>query len=321
MDPKEVYFWTGGVLKSLRKSVEKLEFTEIIPAILSNRFEPGARHSVAVLGNQQLPVISKDSDESITVKGSHYFYLPVSHVVEKQMALEFNDKVYCLAPCVRLLMQGENTSGKHLYTFFQFEIEWLTKDITEVFDLGEEILSTSASFILKFTPEAYINERANKAIHSLLKRPYPKITFKEALKSIGVNPERLQDLSSDEDTLLSEKFDRPFWIYDYPEGIRDSLYHKNSKGNYDTYDLMLPFGYGELATGGIRPESGQEIIRQSKSLGKELHLGYAEWKDRTNVQSAGFGIGFERFLKFCSGSNNILGLRQFHDHGPNILIE
>jgi asparaginyl-tRNA synthetase len=56
-------------------------------------------------------------------------------------------------------------------------------------------------------------------------------------------------------------------------------------------------------------------------LGKEYNEYYAKWKDGAKVQTGGFGIGFERLLKFCLGVENILDVRFPHDSGPNCNIE
>lgn len=319
----EVYSLTSYLLKAIRDTLFTYNFSEITPSILSSRFEPGANHSIAVMGNKSLPnikwVTEKDPNTRVILEGYDAYYLPVSHVVEKQMALEFLDRVYCFAPCLRLLMDGENKSGKHLSNFFQVEIEWRNTDINEVFSLGEEILSSIAENLLKVLPVDFIKETKN--LKSLTLRPYGKITFQEALEMVNAVSDNPKDLTSEQDAQISNKFDRPFWVYDYPPGIRDSLYKRNERGLYDTYDLMLPFGYGELSTGGVRPESYEEIIRQSQSLSKEISSDYAEWKKNSNVQSSGFGIGFERLLKFCFNSQSILDVRQYHDSGPNSKIK
>ncbi len=238
------------------------------------------------------------------------------------MALEYLEKVYCLAPCLRLLMDGEESTGKHLFSFFQFEIEWKTDSISEVFKVGEALLKNTATEILNNIDNGKVdvNEVSLRNINSLIDGNYSKITYSEALEMLGKDPSSKVDLTPEEDAELTEKFDKPFWIYDYPEGVRDSIYHKNSSGTYDTYDLMLPFGYGELTTGGIRPKTSSDIIAQSKALGTEINLSYAKWKDKSKIQTAGFGIGLERFFKFVSGSPSIMDFIQYHDNGPNSIL-
>jgi asparaginyl-tRNA synthetase len=317
---KQTYQLTNSVLTAMRKIIQEMGFAEMIPSIMTSRYEPGARHSLAVMGHQQSPDIMF-SEQQIEVKGWKHYYLPVSHVVEKQMALEYVEKVYCLAPCIRLLVGNEHLSNRHLYNFFQFEIEWRTESMESVFETGESFLKKVGLLLKDLTESNELHDQAKRNISSLISGEYPKITFSEASKRIGRNKNSTQDFTAEDDIILTNQFDTPFWIYDYPEGVRDSIYHKNDRSNYDTYDLMLPFGYGELSTGGIRCKNSCDIIEQSKKLGKSYNPAYAEWKERTRIQTAGFGIGLERFLKFISGMENILEFVQYHDDGPNSMID
>jgi asparaginyl-tRNA synthetase len=323
----DTYNWTSIILQALRKSVTTKGFNEIIPALLSKNYEPGARHSIAILGNKEVPQICKVSaisgEQQLKVIGKESYFLPVSHVVEKQMSLQYMNKVYCLAPCLRLIMEGEEYSGKHLYNFFQFEIEWRTESMQQVFDLGEQIIKDAAADIyniMETTDDSYFNNISRKNLQALMKSNYPRITFKKALQMLGKPMNFKGDLSQEDDYRLSMMFDRPFWIYDYPDGVRDSIYHQNEHGYFDTYDLMLPFGYGELTTGGIRAKDEQEITEQSAKLGQNYNPDYLQWKKNSKVQSAGFGIGLERILRFMSEADSILDFIQFHDKGPNNYI-
>ena len=56
-------------------------------------------------------------------------------------------------------------------------------------------------------------------------------------------------------------------------------------------------------------------------LGIAVHPGYAEWKERTRIQSGGFGIGLERLVRFCCAARSVLDVRRRHDSGPNAGIE
>ncbi|HCR1860696.1 hypothetical protein LQZ39_23375 [Enterobacter cloacae complex sp. RIVM_C039474] len=313
---QDTYQWTGKILNGLRKAAYENNFQEILPSILSTSFEPGARHSFAVLGDKDLPKILSEEVANVIVQGKEKYYLPVSHVVEKQMSLEFLEKVYCLAPCLRLVMDGEENSGKHLYNFFQFEIEWRTSSMSDVFEQGERILTSLAKTILE-DDDLNITDTGLRNIQALAKTGYKTITFAEGHRLIGNSSDLKRDFTPEEDEKLTKLFDIPFWIYDYPDGVRDSIYHQNEKGSYDTYDLMLPFGYGELTTGGIRPKSGKEILEQSRKLGKAYSSTYAEWKERSQIQTAGFGIGLERIIRYMSGCESILDVVQYHDLGPN----
>jgi asparaginyl-tRNA synthetase len=262
----------------------------------------------------------------VRVSGREYYYLPVSHAVEKQLSLEHAERVYCLAPCVRLLMEGEDRSGRHLYTFFQFEIEWRTEDVDEVHSLIESILALFARELLaRVLGTALVDEATRRRIEAFAETPYERIRFGEArarVKDVGgeVNPHGAADLTHAEERALSEAASAPLWLTEYPEGVRDSLYRRRGNGTFATYDLILPGGHGELATGGLRPDSGEDVVAQARALGAPPNEFYAEWKARTGVQTGGLGFGVERLVRYCAGVPSVLDLRPAHDHGPNARI-
>lgn len=324
------YFWNSRILSSLRKALDFEEFDEILPAILSERYEPGARHSIAVLDDRSRPSISIKTDRvgasRVSVEGERHYYLPVSHCVEKQLSLEYLSRVYCIAPCVRLLMEGEEYSGRHLYTFFQAEIEWRTESVSEVYTTTEAILRKMAEDLLaKLSGHGRIDPAAFQRLAGLARVPYPQIRFSDARALVSevagtVNPHADGDLTHAEEFALSNHFETPFWLTDYPDGVRDSLYRQSQDGTFLTYDLVLPGGYGELATGGLRPDQPQSIIEQATKLGETPHHFYADWKARTRMQTGGIGIGVERLVRYCAGVESVLDLLVAHDQGPNASI-
>lgn len=327
----EAYFWSAKVLASLRHALERHDFDEILPAILSERYEPGARHSIAILGDQARPTISEKrstdgAGKTVSVTGSQFYFLPVSHCVEKQLALEHMERVYCIAPCVRLLMEGEDISGRHLCTFFQAEIEWRTEDVENVYATTESILSTLAESLLSVLQTAgALTQAAEARISSFRSTPYARIAFadaRERVKTTGgmVNPHAAGDLTYAEEQALSHSEDAPLWLTDYPDGVRDSLYRQRPDGTLATYDLILPGGFGEVATGGLRPDSVDAIEAQAHKLGETPHPYYGNWKRRTDVQTGGLGFGVERLVRYCAGADSVLDLRYAHDQGPNAAI-
>jgi asparaginyl-tRNA synthetase len=227
-------------------------------------------------------------------------------------------------------MEGEGSSERHLISFFQIEIELRTESVEDVFEVAENLLAGFSNKVLHDTAAAALcTSVSRERLASLQKVPYPRLRFEEAMqkarelmpsKNLLINPHNSNDLTYEEEEALGAAYVTPYWIYSYPEGVRDSIYRRNLAGYYDTYDLMLPGKFGELSTGGLRPESYAEIKRQSALLGTEFNARYAEWKDRSGVQSGGFGIGLERLIRFASGGNSILEFRSYHDTGPNASI-
>ncbi len=324
------YMWSAAVLTSLRLSLDEHGFIEILPAILSERYEPGARHTVAVLGNRELPTVTStqtpNGEKVAVVSGASHYYLPVSHCVEKQLALEFTERVYCVVPCVRLLMEGEDISGRHLCTFFQVEIELRTESVDEVLVNAEAVLSRFANLLLaRLDSSDLLSDNARERIDALAHVPYQRLRFADARRQVAgtggdANPHAAGDLTRAEEQLLVDAASEPFWLVEYPEDARDSLYRRGPLGTFSTYDLMLPFGVGELSTGGLRPDSADDIRAQAAKFSDCPHPFYADWKARTGVQTGGLGFGLERLIRYCSGVSSVLDLRLAHDQGPNASI-
>jgi len=330
MKQSDVYAWTGDVLAALRGALDAQEFVEILPAILSSRFEPGARHTVAVMGDRALPRVTNGGGatrDQVTVVGRESYYLPVSHCVEKQLALEHVMKVYCMAPCVRLLMDGEDRTGRHLYSFFQTEIEWRTESEDEVYTVIESLLGDFAARLLERVGRTdRCDDDTRARISTLAMGPFERIPFDAARRLVSrsggsLNPHSAGDMTHAEERALSESHQAPFWITEYPDGVRDSLYRRTPSGKFATYDLILPGGHGELATGGLRPDSADDIRRQAQKFSDSPHEYYPSWKARTKLQTGGLGFGLERLIRYCAGASSILDIRFAHDHGPNATIE
>ena len=266
---------------------------------------------------------SSNHETHVTVREDNTYYLPLSHNFEKQQAVEFLTPNYSIVPCVRPLEEHEWASRKHLFTFYEVEIELQTEDQAEVWSLTEKLLldvaaALDAAVKLGVLPD---NEVGTSNRRSVRQGKFPVITFAEALERVGAAKDRVTDLTPAEDTLLCRQFETPFWIHDYPQPVRSTVFHENAFGRYESFDLMLPFGYGELATGGVRPKSGEQILRQSLEVIKEspstFTSGHADWKASRQVQSSGLGIGLERLIRFMSGSASVLDFIQPHDRGPN----
>ncbi|MFZ6746192.1 amino acid--tRNA ligase-related protein [Undibacterium sp. JH2W] len=319
------YQWTAKSLKSIRESMIEARVHELLPTILSEEIEAGGLHSVAILADtkRMRRPTATNQETNVTVREDNTYYLPMSHNFEKQQAVEFLTPNYSIVPCVRPLEVHEWHSNKHLFSFYEVEIEMRSEKQEDAWKIAEKLLADVASSLEAAVKRGELPDHENGARNrnSVLKGKFPAISFAEALEKVGAAKDRVTDLTPEEDTLLCRQFETPFWIHDYPRPVRSTVFHENDFGRYESFDLMLPYGYGELATGGVRPKTGEQILRQSLDVIKEpastLTRGHAEWKSSRQIQSTGFGIGLERLIRFMSGTNTILDIIQPHDRGPN----
>jgi len=72
-------------------------------------------------------------------------------------------------------------------------------------------------------------------------------------------------------------------------------------------DLLLPEGYGEIASGGEREYTVEGVVCQMKRSGEDpRHYGwYMEMLKEGIPPSAGFGVGVERLTRYICGAPHI----------------
>ncbi len=236
----ELYRNTNAVMQAARSFLLNHGFTELMPSLLSPYQEPGAKHSVAVMGKNSLPLIEEINDASgnqVSVTGEHHFFLPVSMVVEKQLALEYSEKVFCFAPCIRLFDEFSIGSKKHLITFTQLEVEIRDANLTLVQATIQELLNAVGNEIEMLN----LLDIDNTRVASLKAQPFPMLTFQEAIDQVRTDHEHgtKKDLSAEEESSLSRGFETPFFVYRYPVGVRDSIFHENEPELRSSQELWV----------------------------------------------------------------------------------
>lgn len=176
------------------------------------------------------------------------------------------------------------------------------------------------------TPELIELNAPRNYLESILNIQFHRIDYYEALAWLrqwtGKEYAFGDDLEIAEERLLLSHFRRPVFVTHFP-AVRKFFNMKrvvaDSQVTY-TVDLLLP-NLGETIGGGVREEGGKIIRRQFDELMasrlRTLNKGAADpgapfqeyfnlFKQEPPLLRAGFGIGFERFIGFLLGSNDIL---------------
>ena len=108
------------------------------------------------------------------------------------------------------------------------------------------------------------------------------------------------DFGAPDEAYISEQFDRPVFILNYPTSIKP-FYMKKNPDNPKEYlcaDVLAPEGYGEII-GGSERESDYETLRaqiKEAGLNEKDYEWYLDLRKYGSVPHSGFGIGFERYL-------------------------
>lgn len=211
-------------------------------------------------------------------------------------ALAFN-KVYCFGPTFRA---EKSKTRRHLMEFWMVEPEMAFATLEDIIYLAQNMISYLISKVLEDNLyELLILERDISKLENI-KPPFYRITYKEAvelLNSKGINFEFGQDFGAPEETVISESFDKPVIITNYPKSIKP-FYMKldDSKEFVLNMDILAPEGYGEIVGGSQREDDYETLLKrmQEENIPIKDYQWYLDLRKYGTVKHAGFGLGIER---------------------------
>jgi asparaginyl-tRNA synthetase len=218
-------------------------------------------------------------------------------------------KVYCFGPTFRA---EKSKTRRHLTEFWMIEPEVAYLELDGLIDLAEDFVTYIVARVLeKRKDELEILERDTTMLENI-KKPFPRISYDEAigiLQKAGKEVEWGEDFGGDEETVLSEHFDKPVFIHRYPAKCK-AFYMKTDRVNEKLslcVDMIGPEGYGELIGGGQREDDLEMLINRIKehNLPQEHFEWYLDIRRYGTFPHAGFGLGIERTLSWICGIHHV----------------
>ena len=243
--------------------------------------------------------------------------LTVSGQLEAETyALAFN-KVYTFGPTFR----AENSNTKtHMSEFWMIEPEMAFCDLTELMNTEEEMLKYVINYCLEKGKDElefldkFVENGLIQKLTKITKSKFTRITHKEVIKILKdadvkweFKPEYGEDIAKEHEKYITEYFDGPVFITDWPKDIK-AFYMKQNDDNETVaaVDLEVP-EVGELMGGSQREENYDKLIKRMKELKmdcKELDW-YVNLRKYGTCVHSGFGVGFERLVMYLTGIENI----------------
>lgn len=226
-------------------------------------------------------------------------------------------KIYTFGPTMRT----ENSNTKtHANEFWMIEPEIAFCDMNGIMDIEEEMLKFIIKYVMERCPleidffdkfvEKGLKDKLNKVLNSKFVRitHHDAITLlKEAKVDFEFKPEYGEDIAKEHEKYITEHFNGPVFITDWPKDIK-AFYMKLNDDNKTVaaVDLEVP-GSGELIGGSQREDDYDKLINRMKEM--NIPLENLDWY--TNLRRfggcyhAGFGLGFERLIMYLTGIENI----------------
>ncbi|NXK55337.1 SYNM protein, partial [Chauna torquata] len=259
---------------------------------------------------------------------NHFFNVPAFLTVSGQLHLEVMagafTHVFTFGPTFR----AENSqSRRHLAEFYMVEAELsFTESLQDIMQVMEDLFKTATSTVFSKCPRdvelfhKYVAP-AQKVTNTFF-FPSCRISYNEAVEilkqasqTFTFKPEWGCDLQTEhEKYLVKHCGEVPVFVINYPYNLKPFYMRDNEDGPQRTVaavDLLVP-GIGELCGGSLREERlpflESRLQRYHKCAANvivSLNYRYLDLRKFGSVPHGGFGMGFERYLQYILGVDNI----------------
>lgn len=243
--------------------------------------------------------------------------LTVSGQLEGETYAMAYKKIYTFGPTFR----AENSNTKtHASEFRMIEPEIAFCDLNKDMDIMEEMLKYVVKYVLDNCPseinffDKFVEPGLINKLTKLVNSKFVRIDHKDVIKILKeakvkweFEPEYGEDIAKEHEKYITEYFDGPVFIKNWPKDIK-AFYMKQNDDNETVaaVDLEVP-GAGELIGGSQREEDYTKLKKRMQELGMEEEgmEWYLNLRKFGGCYHSGFGMGFERLLIYLTGVENI----------------
>ncbi len=226
--------------------------------------------------------------------------------------------VWTISPSFRA---ERSRTVRHLAEFLHLEAELPWIEMEDLLKIQQELLfSTMRKILLERSQDLkFLN--IDPVRLSQLKKPFERMKYDNAIELLRSKEIRVQegdtvrpiewgdDLNIDSERAITHNKTNPVFIVGYPLQVKP-FYVKEDPENPNvalSTDLLLPHGFGEVSSGGMR-EDNIELIEE-RIKGEGLDLSTYSWnldlRKYGSVPHGGFGIGIERLIRWVINSSDI----------------
>lgn len=255
--------------------------------------------------------------------------LTVSGQLEGEIFATAISQIYTFGPTFRA--ENSNTS-RHLSEFWMIEPEMAFYDLNDNMQLGEEFIKYMIKYVLEHCPEEmkFFQEREwtsddhIKVLEQVVNAEFERLDYTNAISILEKSGKSFEypvkwgiDLQSEHERYLTDEHVKgPLFVVNYPKDIKSFYMRLNEDGKtVRAMDCLVP-RLGEVIGGSQREERLDHLLNRMREMKipEENLWWYLELRRFGTVPHAGFGLGFERFLMYVTGMQNIRDVIPFPRH-------
>ena len=271
---------------------------------------------ITTLDFDNIPMKDKKADLSKDLFGKKAYITGTGQLHGEAFAMAFK-KIYTFGPTFRT----ENSNTKtHANEFWMIEPEIAFCDIEGLMDVEEEMLKYVVSYVLdKCSVEIdffdqFVEKGLKQKLIDLVNSKFIRISHHDVVDILNKSnidwefkPSYEDDIAKEHERYITEYFNGPVFIKDWPKDIKAWYMKVNEDGKtVAAVDLEVP-GAGELMGGSQREENYDKLISRMKEMNVDETP--VDWfcnlRKFGGCYHSGFGMGFERLLIYLTGVENI----------------
>ena len=244
--------------------------------------------------------------------------LSVSGQLEGEVAAMALGKIYTFGPSFRA--EKSNTL-RHVAEFWHVEPEIAFCELPDLIEFAEEMIKYIIRDYMEKCPAElkFFEERVEKGLTekllNVVNNDFAVVDYTDAVEMLKNADVQFEypvewgcDLQSEHERYITEKiYNKPVFLINYPKDIKSFYMKQNPDGKtVAATDLLVP-GVGEIIGGSEREADLTKLLNamKDKGMSTEDYKDYLDLRKYGTVPHAGFGLGFERIIMYCTGMQNI----------------
>ncbi len=258
--------------------------------------------------------------------------LSVSGQLEGEVAAMALGRIYTFGPSFRA--ENSNTT-RHLAEFWHVEPEIAFAQLPEVMEVAEEMIKYVVRAVLEECPaemdffERFTEKGLKDKLHNIVESSFAVLEYTDAIELLKKADVKFQfpvewgcDLQTEHEKYITEQvYKKPVFVINYPKEIKSFYMKQNADGRtVAATDLLVP-GIGEIIGGSEREADPDKLLAAMQARGMDL-AAYEQYLDLRKFGTAphgGFGLGFDRFVMYVTGMENIRDVVLFPRTVKNIM--
>jgi len=244
--------------------------------------------------------------------------LTVSGQLEGETYAMAMKNIYTFGPTFRA---EESNKSRHLAEFWMIEPEMAFCDLDGDMEVAESFLKYILKAVLEKNSEdmlffeQFVLKGLIESLEHVVSTPFEHMTYTKAISLLEKHNDKFEfpvewgsDIASEHERYLTETIaKRPVIVTDYPKEIKSFYMKQNDDGKtVRGMDVLAP-RLGEIIGGSERESDYEKLERRMKELNMDptSYWWYMNLRKYGSAPHAGFGLGFERAVRYATGVENI----------------